>query len=204
VHKAAGLLDAGGPLEMYRRLTSQWSEIDGLMASDGPGAGWLDRLASSAEGLEPAAALRLLDMLGYLPDDILTKVDRASMAVSLEVRVPLLDHRVIEFAWGLPAEQLIAGGEIKRPLRAVLRRYMPDKLFNRPKMGFGVPIGEWLRGPLRSWAEELISPGVIAEQGVFDGAVLQRRWDEHQSGRRNWQHALWTVLQFQAWYRAYH
>jgi asparagine synthase (glutamine-hydrolysing) len=199
----AGLLNAHGPIEMYRRLTSQWSASDRLMIAGDNSRNWLARLAPMTEGLGTEARLRLIDMLGYLPDDILTKVDRASMAVSLEVRVPLLDHRVVEYAWGLPADVLIAHGETKRPLRAVLRRYVPDKLFDRPKMGFGVPIGEWLRGPLRAWAEELIAPRLVAEQGLFDAAVLRARWDEHMSGRRNWQHALWTVLQFQAWRQAY-
>ncbi len=203
IHKAAGLLDADGPIEMYRRLISQWASSDRLMPGTIEASGWLDRLAPGTEGLETSARLRLLDMMGYLPDDILTKVDRAAMAVSLEVRVPLLDHRVVEYAWGLPPGQLIANGKTKRPLRAVLSRYVPDALFERPKMGFGVPIGEWLRGPLRGWAEDLMAPDLLAQQGLFDPLVLRQRWDEHLSGRRNWQHALWTVLQFQAWWQTY-
>ena len=199
VLKGAGLLDAGGPIEMYRRLISQWPDSDRLMPDVAEMPGWIERAGPASEGLDPMARLRLMDMMTYMPDDILTKVDRASMSVSLEVRVPLIDHRVIEFAWGLPTDTLIAGGEGKRPLRAVLKRYVPEALFNRPKMGFGVPIGEWLRGPLRGWAEELLSPGALAEHGMFDAVLLRRRWDEHLSARRNWQHALWTVLQFQAW-----
>jgi asparagine synthase (glutamine-hydrolysing) len=122
--------------------------------------------------------------------------------VSLEVRVPLIDRRVVEFAWNLPEQFLLADGKGKRPLRAVLARHLPPEMFERPKMGFGVPIGAWLRGPLRGWAEQLLSPAALARHGLFDGALLRQRWDEHQSGRRNWQHALWAVLQFQAWHQA--
>jgi asparagine synthase (glutamine-hydrolysing) len=142
-------------------------------------------------------------MLSYLPDDILTKVDRASMAVSLEVRVPLLDHRVVEFAWTLPSASLVRNGKGKRPLRAVLDRYVPRALTERPKMGFGVPIGEWLRGSLRPWAEELLSPAALASTGLINAEIARGYVEEHMSGRRNWQYALWTLLQFQAWQRSY-
>ncbi len=200
--KGANLLDASGPIEMYRRLISQWPDPERLIPQVSESPGWVERGSLSTEGLEPVARMRLLDMLSYLPDDILTKVDRAAMAVSLEVRVPLIDRRVIEFSWRLAPDHLIAGGEGKRPLRAVLYRHLPKALVQRPKMGFGVPVGEWLRGPLRAWAEDLLSPDALAVHGLFDEILLRQRWDEHVSGRRNWQHALWAVLQFQAWYRA--
>jgi asparagine synthase (glutamine-hydrolysing) len=118
------------------------------------------------------------------------------------LRVPLLDHRVVEFGWRQPPERLIADGQGKRPLRAVLARYLPTNLIDRPKMGFGVPIGEWLRGPLRDWAEDLLSPQALAEGDLLNPAPIRARFAEHLSGRRNWQHSLWTVLQFQAWRRA--
>ena len=145
--KGANLLDAASPLDMYGRLISQWPDPDRLLGT-AEASGWVERLSASTEGLAPVARMRALDMLSYMPDDILTKVDRASMAVSLEVRVPLIDRRVVEFAWNLPEQHLIDGGKGKRVLRAVLARYLPSELFERPKMGFGVPIGAWLRGPV--------------------------------------------------------
>jgi len=202
VIKGAGLLTAADPLAMYRRLISQWPDPDQLLPRTAEPTGWAERCAGDIGDLDVVSQLRLMDMLTYLPDDILTKVDRASMAVGLEVRVPLLDHRVVEKTWRLPSSGLINNGQGKRPLRAVLKRYVPDGLVARPKMGFGVPIGEWLRGPLRPWAEDLLSPSSLSD-GFFDAAVVRARFAEHLSGRRNWQHALWALLQFQAWRRCY-
>jgi asparagine synthase (glutamine-hydrolysing) len=202
VLKGANLLDAADPIDMYGRLISQWPDPERLMTQAIQSSGWVDRLGSCIEGLEPTVQMRVLDMMSYLPDDILTKVDRAAMAVSLEVRVPLIDKKVIEFAWTLPKHHLMQNGQGKRVLRAVLNRYVPESMFDRPKMGFGVPIGTWLRGPLKGWAQELLAPEALRKHGLFDEAILRERWQEHQSGLRNWQHALWAVLQFQAWYGA--
>jgi asparagine synthase (glutamine-hydrolysing) len=202
VHKAAGLLSSDGLLEMYRRLVSQWPDPERLLPGVREPLGWSERLTSPGK-LDAVGQLRLLDMMSYLPDDILTKVDRAAMAVGLEVRVPLLDHRVVEFGWRLPSRHLVRDGKGKRLLRSVLARYVPPALTERPKMGFGVPIGEWLRGPLRPWAEDLLSPAALTADGLFDPRIVLTRFAEHLSGRRNWQSALWPVLQFQAWRRVY-
>jgi asparagine synthase (glutamine-hydrolysing) len=143
--------------------------------------------------------MQYLDTLHYLPDDILTKVDRASMAVSLEVRVPLLDHRLVELSWRLPLKFKVRRGTGKWLLRQIAYKYVPRSLLERPKKGFDVPIGEWLRGPLKEWANDLLDPSSLGRAGLLNPAPIAAKWHEHQAGKRNWQHSLWNVLMFQAW-----
>jgi asparagine synthase (glutamine-hydrolysing) len=143
-----------------------------------------------------------LDCVGYLPDDILVKLDRASMGVSLETRVPLLDHRVIEFAWRLPLSLKLRRGTGKWALRQVLDKYVPRRLVERPKRGFHMPIADWLRGPLRDWAEALLDERRLRDSGMFQPQPIRQKWSQHLTGETRWDYELWTVLMFQSWLTA--
>lgn len=154
---------------------------------------------SISAGGDLAQQFMLRDMMQYLPDDVLVKVDRAAMSVSLETRAPFLDHRLVEFSHRLPPGQKVRDGKGKRILREILARHVPPALFERPKMGFSVPIDTWLRGPLRDWAESLLSNETLAETGYLRAPATRTMWDEHLSGRRNWSTQIWSVLMFQAW-----
>ena len=199
LHKLAGILGSRDLASFYYGTTSQW----------------LDPASVAVGAIEPSTVLTdkdrwphlndiehqimYMDTVTYLPDDILTKVDRASMAVGLEARVPLLDHRVAEFAWSLPLSLKIRGRQGKWVLRQVLHRYVPRQLVDRPKSGFDVPLGTWLRGPLRDWAGSMLDSSRLRQAGYFHSEPIQQKWREHLSGRREWEGQLWIILMFQAW-----
>lgn len=199
LHKLAGVLQASGPEDMYHILTSHWLNPEKLVKNaTEPLTIITDR--SKWPTLPDFTQLMLyLDMVSYLPNDILVKLDRASMGVSLESRVPFLDHRLIEFAWKVPLSMKIRNNQGKWLLRQVLYKYVPKELVERPKMGFGLPIGDWLRGPLRDWAESLLEEKRLGSEGFFNPQPIRQKWREHLSGRYNWQYHLWDVLMFQSW-----
>ncbi len=192
----ARVLGARERRELYRELHRHWERpaevVIGAAESEEHGGVW----RQAATFVEEMMAH---DATTYLPDCILTKLDRASMAVSLEARVPLLDHKIVEFAWTLPLEYKVRGGAGKWPLRQLLARRLPRQLFERPKRGFGVPIGDWLRGPLRDWAEGLLDERRLSREGFLRPQPVREKWREHLEGRANWQYLLWDVLIFQSW-----
>jgi asparagine synthase (glutamine-hydrolysing) len=202
LHRLAAVLRADNFGAMYRAMVSQWQHPAEVVQSAREPETLFTRPESWEQVPDTLGRMMLCDTITYLPDDLLVKVDRAAMAVALESRVPFLDHRVVEFAWTLPRRLRVRDGKGKWILRQVLRRYVPDPLVHRPKMGFGVPLDSWLRGPLREWAEALLEPRRLQREGFFDAAGIRLKWDEHLSGRYDREHYLWSVLMFQAWLAA--
>ncbi|HZO08074.1 MAG TPA: asparagine synthase (glutamine-hydrolyzing), partial [Myxococcota bacterium] len=192
-------LDAGSLETLFASASARCRDARRFVPGAGPPRGLLHEPSRWGRLAEPLERMMLLDLAGNLPEDILTKVDRASMGVSLEVRCPLLDHRVVEFAWRLPVELKWRAGESKWLLRRVLERYVPRALFDRPKQGFGVPLAAWLRGPLRSWAEDLLAPDRLRRGGLLDAAAVREVWAQHLAGWRDHRLLLWNLLSFQAW-----
>jgi asparagine synthase (glutamine-hydrolysing) len=202
-HKLASIVTAASADDVYRCLVSHERNpesivVDGLESRPNREL-WAEHEMRHLRRADFIERMMFNDLVGYLTDDILCKVDRAAMAASLETRVPFLDHRVAEFAWQLPQNMKIRNGQGKWLLRQVLYRYVPKTLIERPKQGFGVPIDTWLRGPLRDWAESLLDESRLLSEGYFHPKPIRQKWEEHLSGRRNWQYWLWNVLMFQAW-----
>jgi asparagine synthase (glutamine-hydrolysing) len=187
------------PEEVYLELVSHWAAPTKIVRDSHEPPTILTDPAHQANLPNFEHRMMYLDTVTYLPDDILAKVDRAAMSVSLETRVPLLDHRLVEFAWRLPLQMKIRHAQGKWLLRQVLYRHVPRSLVERPKMGFGVPIDAWLRGALKAWAEVLIAPERLREEGIFNSEPIRNKWLEHQTGTRNWSYHLWDVLMFQQW-----
>lgn len=200
-YKLADILTLSSSQAFYRSLMSHWKHPEAI--SNAQEILFFPWDAPKIPQLDFVENLQFMDTLTYLPDDILFKVDRASMAVGLEARVPLLDHRLVEYVWRLPMEMKIQKGKTKWILRQILNRYVPNHLIERPKMGFGVPIDRWLCGPLRDWAEQLLSSAQLTQAGL-DPEPIRQRWQELLSGTRNWQYSVWGVLMFQAWRARWH
>ncbi|MFA0087034.1 asparagine synthase (glutamine-hydrolyzing) [Vibrio sp. 10N.261.51.F12] len=198
LHKAANVIGAKDDMSLYLGLVSQWkSPSDVVLGGQEP-----DTIITSnnlSSNLGTTHKMMALDMMTYMPDDILTKVDRAAMAVSLETRVPMLDHSVVEFAWSLPLNIKLKDGITKWPLRELLYKYVPKELIERPKMGFGIPLDNWLRGPLKDWAEELLNPIRLQREGYFNEKLVTKTWHQHLSGNSTFTQELWCVLMFQQW-----
>ena len=200
IQKLATILSKKSMADMYKELLSYWDAPEAVVLQGHEPDHVFGRGNELGTGFGFINQALYWDSLSYLPDDNLCKVDRASMAVSLETRLPLLDPRIVEFSWRLPIHMKVRDGESKWLLRQVLYKNIDKKLLDRPKMGFSVPIADWLREPLLEWGNDLLSEKKLKEDGFFDVALVRRKWDEHISGRRNWHLALWAVLTFQAWY----
>jgi len=199
INKLMAILAQSNQHTMYISLLSHWQKPDTILIDGVQPKTKITNTSEHPPIKEFIHSMMYLDLMTYLPDDILTKVDRASMGVSLEARVPMLDHRVVEFAWTLPLSFKVRDGQGKWILRQILYKYVPKTLIERPKAGFAVPIDSWLRGPLRDWAESLLDPCRIKQEGYFRSNSIQTIWKQHLSGKRNWQYQLWDILMFQAW-----
>ena len=197
--KAKKIFSTSGIDEVYKRLVSIIYIPERYLVSGTESSSQLDNVSLWNHNQDYIGNMQKLDLLTYLPDDLLVKVDRAAMAVSLETRVPFLDHEMVEFVMGLPIDFKLKNGQSKHLLRKVLYRYVPKKIMERPKMGFSVPLGGWLTRPLRDWARELIEPKQLEHEGYFKPDPVMNMWNEHLKGRANWAHQLWNIFMFQSW-----
>ncbi|RCK36021.1 asparagine synthase [Thalassospira xiamenensis] len=204
LHKGSKIITSQSIDELYFELISHCTPEDLVLGGREAATNLNGEAPLALTGLDDIQRIMALDTVTYLPDDILVKVDRAAMGSSLESRVPFLDHNIVEFAWRIPQSMKVRNGVGKCILRQVLYRYVPKELIDRPKMGFGVPIDAWLRGPLKDWAENLLSEHRLQNDGYFNTKLVRAKWNEHQSRKRNWQHQLWAILMFQAWLETQH
>ncbi len=203
MHKISEILSAGNPEAIYLELVSHWKNPSEIVLDAAEPPTLITRRDTWAQLPDFTSWMMFMDLVSYLSDDILVKLDRASMGVSLESRVPYLDdHRLVEFAWRLPAHMKIRNGQGKWLLRQVLYQYVPDWMVERPKKGFGVPIGAWLKGALLGWAEALLDENRIKNEGFLNPVPIRQKWQEHLSGKHNWQYHLWDILMFQSWLEA--
>lgn len=201
VHKGSDVLASASVDEAYRRLVSHHHEPYSLLIAEGrEPKTFRDQCVENLAGLDDINRMMAMDFVSYLPDDILVKVDRAAMGVSLETRVPFLDHRLIEFAWSIPLSMKLYGGQSKWPLRKLLSRYVPSHLIDRPKMGFAIPLHQWLRGPLHHWAAALLDERRLKNEGIFNAQKVSTLWQHHVQGKGNYAPLLWSILMFQAWW----
>lgn len=204
LHKAGSVLASSNIEKLYLGLVSHWQHPESVVLNSHEPLTALTDPKRKANFTDPIMQMMAQDTLSYLADDILVKVDRAAMAVSLETRVPFLDHTLFEHAWRLPMAIKIKGSKTKWCLRKILYKYVPEHLIERPKMGFAVPLDVWLRGPLKEWADALLTEQRLQQESFFDVKKVRNMWLEHLSGKRNWQYQLWDILMFQAWYEKYH
>jgi asparagine synthase (glutamine-hydrolysing) len=202
IHKLANILGCSGLEDLYITLASHWTNTSHLVIDGIEPVTCITNKSLLPKTDNFVQKMMYLDLMTYLPDDILVKVDRASMGVSLESRIPFLNHEIVEFAWRLPMHMKIRNGKSKWILRQLLYKYVPPQLVERPKMGFGVPIDTWLRTTLRDWAEDLIEESRLSQEGYFNPQPIREKWQQHLSGAHNWQHHLWNVLMFQQWMRS--
>jgi asparagine synthase (glutamine-hydrolysing) len=199
IHKVANIIETKTIDELYYSFCSHWQNPTDVVKNSKEPETLLTQFKPELSGLNSQQQMMVLDLLTYLPDDNLVKIDRAAMASSLETRVPFLDHKLIEYAWKIPHSLKFRNGQGKYILRQILNNYVPMHLTDRPKMGFGIPIGAWLRGPLRDWAENLLDQKRLQQEGYFNSKLIRDKWTEHLSNKRDWQYDLWNVLMFQAW-----
>ena len=195
IHKATEIIPLRNFQDFYETLTTYWPDNTILKNSKSDIYNFNDELNNIEN-------MMLADQLNYLPNDILVKGDRASMSVGLETRAPFLDHKITEFAWSLPRSFRIEKNNGKRILREILYKYVPQNLVDRPKQGFGMPVNDWLRGPLREWTEDLISTKNLPSDGLLNGDLVRKIWSEHLSGSRNWEYKIWPVVMWQQWHKS--